>query len=117
MIPHWETSSRFIWHGMPAPSRMPVRRSIRCLRDHRAPKPLHDVCRRTIVRGSTTTAVLVLLVVAAVTSAGRHYLSDVVGGGIEGIIIGRAVTWHGRNNWNVIPVVTKETAAIVVARQ
>jgi membrane-associated phospholipid phosphatase len=26
-----------------------------------------------------------------------HYLSDVVMGAAEGIIIGRSVTWHGRN--------------------
>jgi membrane-associated phospholipid phosphatase len=47
----------------------------------------------------------------------RHYLSDVIGGGTEGIIIGRAVTWHGRNNWGIVPVVTKGRAAIVVTRQ
>jgi membrane-associated phospholipid phosphatase len=27
----------------------------------------------------------------------RHFASDVVAGATEGIIIGRSVTWHGRN--------------------
>jgi hypothetical protein len=27
----------------------------------------------------------------------RHWASDVVGGATEGIIVGRSVTWHGRN--------------------
>ncbi|HEX5473203.1 MAG TPA: phosphatase PAP2 family protein [Vicinamibacterales bacterium] len=33
----------------------------------------------------------------------RHYVSDVMAGATEGIIIGRAVTWHGRNSWQVVP--------------
>ena len=27
----------------------------------------------------------------------RHFLSDVVAGAAEGVILGRSVTWHGRN--------------------
>ena len=27
----------------------------------------------------------------------RHWASDVVAGAAEGIIVGRSVTWHGRN--------------------
>src|SRR5439155_11913806 len=36
----------------------------------------------------------------------RHYLSDVVMGAATGVIVGRAVTWHGRNTFTVsiIPV-------------
>ncbi len=34
----------------------------------------------------------------------RHYLSDVVFGAATGVIIGRAVTWHGRNNYPILPV-------------
>jgi membrane-associated phospholipid phosphatase len=35
----------------------------------------------------------------------RHYLSDVVFGTATGIIVGRAVTWHGRNNYPIAMVV------------
>jgi membrane-associated phospholipid phosphatase len=35
----------------------------------------------------------------------RHFASDVVFGAFDGIIIGRSVTWHGRNFWaNATPV-------------
>lgn len=35
----------------------------------------------------------------------RHYASDVIFGAANGIIIGRSVTWHGRNFWgSVTPV-------------
>jgi membrane-associated phospholipid phosphatase len=33
----------------------------------------------------------------------RHVASDVVAGATTGIIIGRAVTWHGRNTWAMAP--------------
>jgi membrane-associated phospholipid phosphatase len=35
----------------------------------------------------------------------RHYASDVVFGAATGIIIGRSVTYHGRNFWAVTPAV------------
>jgi hypothetical protein len=35
----------------------------------------------------------------------RHYLSDVVFGAATGVIVGRSVTWHGRNNYPIMPVV------------
>jgi membrane-associated phospholipid phosphatase len=35
----------------------------------------------------------------------QHYLSDVVFGAATGIIVGRAVTWHGRNNYPIAPAV------------
>jgi membrane-associated phospholipid phosphatase len=35
----------------------------------------------------------------------RHYLSDVVFGAATGVIVGRAVTWHGRNNYPIAPAV------------
>lgn len=35
----------------------------------------------------------------------RHFLSDVVFGAATGIIIGRSVTWHGRNNYPITPVI------------
>lgn len=34
----------------------------------------------------------------------RHYLSDVAFGAATGIIVGRSVTWHGRNNYPIMPV-------------
>lgn len=34
----------------------------------------------------------------------RHYLSDVVFGAATGIIIGRSVTWHGRNTYTLAAV-------------
>jgi hypothetical protein len=37
----------------------------------------------------------------------RHYASDVIFGAATGIVVGRSVTWHGRNFWgqlNVAPV-------------
>lgn len=34
----------------------------------------------------------------------RHYLSDVVFGAATGIIVGRSVTWHGRNSYPILPV-------------
>ena len=37
----------------------------------------------------------------------RHYASDVIFGAATGIVVGRSVTWHGRNFWGgpiVIPV-------------
>jgi membrane-associated phospholipid phosphatase len=33
----------------------------------------------------------------------RHFASDVVGGATLGIIIGRSVTYHGRNFWGMTP--------------
>jgi PAP2 superfamily protein len=35
----------------------------------------------------------------------RHYFSDVVFGAATGVIIGRSVTWHGRNNYPIMPAV------------
>jgi membrane-associated phospholipid phosphatase len=35
----------------------------------------------------------------------RHYLSDVVFGAATGVIVGRSVTWHGRNKYPIMPVV------------
>ncbi len=35
----------------------------------------------------------------------KHYLSDVVFGAATGVIVGRAVTWHGRNNYPIAPAV------------
>ena len=38
----------------------------------------------------------------------RHYASDVIAGATTGIIIGRSVTYHGRNFWgqalSVVPL-------------
>lgn len=47
----------------------------------------------------------------------RHYASDVVAGGTEGIIIGRAVTWHGRNAWGIVPSAGRNEIAVYVYRR
>lgn len=47
----------------------------------------------------------------------RHYASDVVAGGTEGIIIGRAVTWHGRNQWGIAPSVGRGEMAVYFYRR
>ena len=36
----------------------------------------------------------------------RHYLSDVVFGAATGVMIGRTVTWHGRNNYPIAPMIS-----------
>lgn len=43
----------------------------------------------------------------------RHFASDVVAGATEGIIIGRSVTWHGRNYY-AIPAVVHGGMAMMV---
>jgi membrane-associated phospholipid phosphatase len=43
----------------------------------------------------------------------RHWASDVVAGAAEGIIIGRSVTWHGRNFY-ASPMLLPKGAGIVV---
>jgi hypothetical protein len=47
----------------------------------------------------------------------RHYFSDVVAGATEGIIIGRSVTWHGRNNWAMIPSVGRTQVALYLSHR
>jgi hypothetical protein len=42
----------------------------------------------------------------------RHFASDVVAGAAEGIIIGRSVTWHGRNFYGT-PVVGRGTVGMM----
>lgn len=49
----------------------------------------------------------------------RHYASDVAFGAADGIIIGRSITWHGRNFYGrpttVVPVVVPGGAGIMVS--
>jgi membrane-associated phospholipid phosphatase len=44
----------------------------------------------------------------------RHFASDVVAGATEGIIIGRSVTWHGRNYY-AMPTVVPGGMGVMVA--
>jgi membrane-associated phospholipid phosphatase len=44
----------------------------------------------------------------------RHFASDVAAGATEGIIIGRSVTWHGRNFYGT-PVVGPGTVGMMVS--
>jgi membrane-associated phospholipid phosphatase len=46
----------------------------------------------------------------------RHYLSDVVFGSTIGIIAGRTVTRHGRDEWGIIPVTEKRKTALLITR-
>jgi membrane-associated phospholipid phosphatase len=46
----------------------------------------------------------------------RHYLSDVVFGSTIGIIAGRTVTRHGRDEWGIIPVTEKGKTALLITR-
>jgi len=45
----------------------------------------------------------------------RHYLSDVVFGAATGIIVGRSVTWHGRNNYPIAPVAGPDFLGVSVS--
>ncbi len=49
----------------------------------------------------------------------RHFASDVAFGAADGIIIGRSVTWHGRNYYGrpttVVPMVVPGGAGIMVS--
>jgi membrane-associated phospholipid phosphatase len=47
----------------------------------------------------------------------RHYLSDVVMGAATGIIIGRSVTWHGRNFYASPMLVPGGTGIMVLAKR
>jgi membrane-associated phospholipid phosphatase len=44
----------------------------------------------------------------------RHYLSDVVMGAATGVIIGRSVTWHGRNNYPIAPAVGPDFLGLAI---
>lgn len=44
----------------------------------------------------------------------RHYLSDVVFGAAIGIIVGRSVTYHGRNHYPVQPAVGPEFLGMTI---
>jgi membrane-associated phospholipid phosphatase len=46
----------------------------------------------------------------------RHFASDVVAGATEGIIIGRSVTWHGRNFYGT-PMLGAGTAGVMFSVQ
>jgi len=47
----------------------------------------------------------------------RHFLSDVIFGGAVGLVAGRTVTRHGRNQWNITPTTPPGGGfAIVVTR-
>ncbi len=46
----------------------------------------------------------------------RHYASDVIAGAATGIIIGRSVTYHGRNFW-AGPVIVPGGVAFVMAKR
>jgi membrane-associated phospholipid phosphatase len=45
----------------------------------------------------------------------RHYASDVIFGAATGIVIGRSVTWHGRNFY-AMPMAVPGGAGIMMAK-
>lgn len=47
----------------------------------------------------------------------RHFASDVLAGTTEGIIIGRSVTWHGRNTWAMAPSVGPKQVAVYLVHK
>jgi len=44
----------------------------------------------------------------------RHYLSDVVFGAATGVIVGRSVTWHGRNSYPITPIVAPDLVGLLI---
>jgi hypothetical protein len=44
----------------------------------------------------------------------RHYLSDVVFGAATGVIVGRTVTWHGRNSYPITPIVAPDLVGLLI---
>jgi len=46
----------------------------------------------------------------------RHYASDVVMGAATGIIVGRSVTYHGRNFWGAAPAIVPGGMALLVTK-
>lgn len=46
----------------------------------------------------------------------NHYASDVIAGAAAGIIIGRSVTYHGRNFWGG-PVIVPGGVAFMLAKR
>jgi membrane-associated phospholipid phosphatase len=47
----------------------------------------------------------------------RHYASDVIFGAATGIVVGRSVTWHGRNFWGqVTPVAVPGGMALMFSK-
>ena len=55
-------------------------------------------------RAAVPTYALATYVAASRLHDNRHFASDVVFGATTGIIIGRSVTWHGRNYYKLAPV-------------
>jgi len=46
----------------------------------------------------------------------RHYASDVVMGAATGIIVGRSVTYHGRNFWGAAPAIVPGGMALMFTK-
>jgi membrane-associated phospholipid phosphatase len=46
----------------------------------------------------------------------RHYASDVVMGAATGIIVGRSVTYHGRNFWGAAPAIVPGGMALMIMK-
>ena len=55
-------------------------------------------------KAAVPTYALATYVAASRLHDNRHFVSDVVFGATVGIIVGRSVTWHGRNTYTLAPV-------------
>jgi membrane-associated phospholipid phosphatase len=55
-------------------------------------------------KAAVPTYALATYVAASRLHDNRHFLSDVVFGATVGIVVGRSVTWHGRNTFTLSPV-------------
>jgi membrane-associated phospholipid phosphatase len=52
-------------------------------------------------KAAVPTYVLATYVATSRLHDNRHFASDVVFGAATGIVVGRSVTWHGRNDWHL----------------
>ena len=68
-------------------------------------------------KAAVPTYAIAAYVAASRVHDNRHYASDVVAGATLGIIIGRSVTWHGRNTWAMVPSVGPKQMAIFLTHK
>ena len=68
-------------------------------------------------RAAVPTYLLATYVATSRLHDNRHFLSDVVFGSATGIVIGRSVTWHGRNTYTLMPVPLPGGLGVVISWQ
>ena len=65
-------------------------------------------------KAAVQTCLLIATYIAMSVQDNRHFASDVVFGATDGIIIGRSVTWHGRNFY-AMPMVVPHGVGVMVS--